>query len=249
MPNNPHNSITGGITNTLRRRYLNELGFGSGRSFTEALRGSLQPGHSFLDVGCGEGALRNVVPAGVKYVGLDRYAGPQSNEYRSWVMRPDVIGDAHCLAFPDATFDGVALMHVLEHVERPQVVLSEICRVLKPNGLLFLDVPFLHEIHHAPHDHYRYTKHGLESLANETGLEVVEMKPSGGYFRTLSHILLEASEGASANGIYAAVVRSLVCLPLRALGAVLQKGQYILDICDVKQEFTVGYHCIFRKPA
>jgi SAM-dependent methyltransferase len=43
--------------------------------------------------------------------------------------------------FDDGSFDAVLLSAVLEHLYNPNEVLSEIARILRPGGALFLDVP------------------------------------------------------------------------------------------------------------
>ena len=48
------------------------------------------------------------------------------------------LEDAH---FPDQAFDMVTLFHVMEHVSNPRVVLAEVVRVLKPDGVMILQVP------------------------------------------------------------------------------------------------------------
>ena len=56
----------------------------------------------------------------------------------------DYVGDAENLKrFPDETFDKVYASHVLEHFDGRIItkVLTEWCRVLKPDGLLYLSVP------------------------------------------------------------------------------------------------------------
>ena len=55
----------------------------------------------------------------------------------------DVKCDMTNLPFEDATFDFVAACHVLEHITDDYKALSEIRRVLKPNGIAILPVPIL----------------------------------------------------------------------------------------------------------
>jgi 2-polyprenyl-3-methyl-5-hydroxy-6-metoxy-1,4-benzoquinol methylase len=45
------------------------------------------------------------------------------------------------LPFPDEYFDVVVSNHVIEHVSDQQLHLSEIARVLKPNGVVYLATP------------------------------------------------------------------------------------------------------------
>ncbi len=40
--------------------------------------------------------------------------------------------------FPDSHFDVISLVEVIEHLEQPQLVFSELSRILKPGGLLLL---------------------------------------------------------------------------------------------------------------
>ena len=54
------------------------------------------------------------------------------------------------LPFPDNRFDIVSSIHVVEHVADIDMYFEELCRVVKPNGIIFLDIPnryFTHEAH------------------------------------------------------------------------------------------------------
>lgn len=85
------------------------------------------------------------------------------------------------LPFDAARFETVLLADVLEHIARPARLISEIARVLSPEGKVIVLVPFLYRVHEAPYDYYRYTEFALEQLCREAGLEVVELAPYGGY--------------------------------------------------------------------
>jgi SAM-dependent methyltransferase len=92
---------------------------------------------------------------------------------------PDVVADVQDLGcFPDACFDVVFLMEVLEHVAAPDAALSEIHRVLAPGGRVVLSTPFLLEIHEAPHDYYRFTDFGLRHLLR--GFDAVRVERRNG---------------------------------------------------------------------
>lgn len=93
-----------------------------------------------LDIGCGGGFLSNHLGSlGHRVTGLDA-----SRDALSIAARHDVTGrvryqpgDALDLPFDNASFDAVCAMDFLEHVERPERVIAEAARVLRPGGLFF----------------------------------------------------------------------------------------------------------------
>jgi ubiquinone/menaquinone biosynthesis C-methylase UbiE len=87
-----------------------------------------------LEIGCGTGLLQDLV---TDYVGIDLAA--TSADY---MHKPFCACSATRLPFPDNSFDGIWSIWVLEHIDRPEAVLSEIRRVLKPGGAVFLCAGF-----------------------------------------------------------------------------------------------------------
>jgi len=68
------------------------------------------------------------------------------------------VADAHLIPLADGSVDGVVIQAVLEHVLDPGRVVAEIHRVLKPNGLVYADTPFLQHVHEGPFDFTRFTE-------------------------------------------------------------------------------------------
>ena len=75
-----------------------------------------------------------------------------------------VVGDALALPFADDSMDAALSLAVLEHVGDPGQSVAEMRRVLKPNGLVYCEVPFLQAYHAAPHDYTRFTDSGIRRL-------------------------------------------------------------------------------------
>jgi SAM-dependent methyltransferase len=76
----------------------------------------------------------------------------------------DVIGDAHGLPFSDHVFSAIVCQAVLEHVRNPQKVIDEMFRVLRADGLVYAEIPFMQGFHPDPEDFHRFTLQGIESL-------------------------------------------------------------------------------------
>ena len=94
-------------------------------------------------------------PPGARIVSLD--IDPASH--------PDIVADAHDLHMIETdTADGVLCVCVLEHCARPDIVIEELFRILKPGGRIFLGVPFMFPYHADPHDHWRVTHTGIDHL-------------------------------------------------------------------------------------
>lgn len=67
---------------------------------------------------------------------------------------------------PNNFFDVVVCTEVLEHTLNPFEAVKEIYRVLKPNGIACVSVPFNFRIHGPLPDCWRFTEHGLRALFN-----------------------------------------------------------------------------------
>ena len=76
----------------------------------------------------------------------------------------DFIGDANHTPFENNSFDFVLIQAVLEHVESPNKVVSEIYRILKSGGMIYAETPFLQHVHEGAYDFTRYTVLGQRML-------------------------------------------------------------------------------------
>ncbi len=90
----------------------------------------------------------------------------------------DYIADAHYLPFKNETFDGVWIQAVLEHVVSPDTVVNEIFRVLKNDGLIYSEIPFMQQIHMGKNDFTRYTASGHRFLFKN--FEKIDLGINGG---------------------------------------------------------------------
>jgi SAM-dependent methyltransferase len=74
------------------------------------------------------------------------------------------LADGHQLPFKDQSVDGVLIQAVLEHVLDPYVVVAEIHRVLRPQGLVYAETPFMQHVHEGQYDFTRFTDSGHRYL-------------------------------------------------------------------------------------
>ncbi|MBW4643044.1 MAG: methyltransferase domain-containing protein [Goleter apudmare HA4340-LM2] len=75
-----------------------------------------------------------------------------------------VVCDAHDIPFADNSFDGVVVQAVLEHVADPYRCVEEIHRVLKADGLVYAETPFIAQVHLGKYDFTRFTHLGHRRL-------------------------------------------------------------------------------------
>lgn len=98
-------------------------------------------GVDVLDVGCGSGTLLGLLKhRGFGVTGLDfsAEAAAIAKAENGVDVAVGTLEEAH---FPAESFDVVTLFHVMEHVTNPRLVLAQVSRVLKPNGVAILQVP------------------------------------------------------------------------------------------------------------
>lgn len=131
------------------------------------------------DLGCGDSPYRELVlQRGASYTGVDWQHSPHS-------PRADVIADLNQpIDLPAASADTILCVSVLEHLRRPEAFLQEAARLLKPGGVLLLQVPWQWSLHEMPYDYFRYSPVALTEMLTDSGFRDVEIASLGGFFTT-----------------------------------------------------------------
>lgn len=97
-----------------------------------------RPGAVLVDVGCGAGLLApHLLDRGYRHVGVDLTRSALDQAAGRSVL--PAVGDAARLPLADGCADVVVAGEVLEHVTDLPATVAELCRVLRPGGLLVLD--------------------------------------------------------------------------------------------------------------
>jgi SAM-dependent methyltransferase len=141
-----------------------------------------------LDIGCGKMPYRAYIleRSDVKqYTGMDIDG---SLTYDRDII-PDIRWDGITMPVQDEGYDSAIATEVLEHCPDPEMVLKEIHRILRPDGIFFFTVPFLWNLHEVPHDEYRYTPFSLERHLKNSGFRDIELFPMGGWHASMAQML------------------------------------------------------------
>lgn len=98
---------------------------------------------NILDVGCASGWFLSQIAQRfpkAKCIGIDVYKNAIQYGKKRYPSLKFMVADAHSLPFPDDSFDVIVCTEVLEHVLKPEQVISEIKRVLRPNGIAIVEM-------------------------------------------------------------------------------------------------------------
>lgn len=101
----------------------------------------LRNGGALLDVGCSTGIFLNAARINFEVHGVEPSAWAAGFAKNSLNLKAVVNDTFENLVLPDAYFDVVTLIDVIEHVADPRKTLQKACRLLKPGGLLYLVTP------------------------------------------------------------------------------------------------------------
>lgn len=177
-----HNEITLGVGAgskhpVLRRAYHLLSGDVDPRDFVY-----VPPGGKVLDYGSGDGNYLSFFHSlGFDIVGAE-ISDTLIRASRKAGLSMTKVDDFDRVPFPDATFDVVYLMQVFEHLREPRRFMSELSRILKPGGMLYLAVPNASSAWRrlfgrnwvsgwfAPFHLVHYTKESLGMLGSQFGL-------------------------------------------------------------------------------
>ncbi len=170
-----------------------------------------------LDVGCGTKPYAHLCQS-IEYVGLE-IDTPQNRINKN----ADYFYDGTQFPFEDASFDSVVANEVFEHVFNPDQFLSEVIRVLKPNGMVLLTMPFVWDEHEQPYDFARYSSFGIKSLLEKHGFEIIEQRKSIDDIRVIFQLLNAYiyKKTVTKNAWLNALITLILMMPFNILGELL----------------------------
>jgi len=204
------------------------------RDHLPALHGSV------LDAGCGTRPYQPDILRHADWcVGLDWAHSVHG-------LHADVLADlARPLPLQDACMDCAVCFEVLEHVPEPAALLGELHRVLRPQGILLLSVPFQWWVHEAPYDFYRYTRHGLERLLTGAGFVDVRVEATSGFWSMwLLKLNYQLARAVTGSKWRRRITRALL-IPVWWLN---QQVAPRLDALWPDERETAGYFVRARRP-
>lgn len=223
--------------------------------FLKQSAGKLQPGSKVLDASAGQCPYRGHFDDH-HYESCDIPGGFYSNQHDFECFLEEIPRQ-------NAHYDAVILTQVLEHVTNPEAVLKEICRVLKPDGVLLLSVPMNCPLHGLPWHFFQFTHFGLAELAKSTGFKMEQCEKVGGAFwfygknlQATNRQLMKSMDPFRAKkrgkSVIACAVFSLLYFPVWLLMRILLSYLfrplcYWLDRLDSDKLLTLGYTTTFKK--
>jgi SAM-dependent methyltransferase len=124
---------------------------------------------NIVDIGSWDvnGSYKPLLSApGWRYCGVDLAAGPNVDV---------VMTSPYQLPMTSHSVDVLVSGQAFEHIEFFWLTWLEICRVVKPGGLIFLIAPSRGPEHRYPQDCWRFYPDGFRALAHYGSLELVEV--------------------------------------------------------------------------
>lgn len=146
---------------------------------TDRIARSLTYTGRVIDLGCGSSPYKDVIlEQADEYVGVDwkHSLHDQGNVDVYADLTKGVPLDNECA-------DTLVSFQVMEHLPDTKFFLSECHRLLKPGGRIVITVPFMWQVHEAPHDYYRFTRHGLDYLLKDAGFDDVDITEYTGFWQ------------------------------------------------------------------
>lgn len=142
-------------------------------------------GKRILDIGCGAGNfLLECKKNGFDVFGVDTSetaCNIAKGKITAEKIKNCVLSEAH---FEDNYFDVITMFHVLEHSSDVKNLLQEIKRILKPSGVLYVEVPNRESLEYilfkenwfsfdAPYHLNHFSKDNLKNILNESGFKIL----------------------------------------------------------------------------
>ena len=157
----------------------------------------------------------------------------------------DIVGSVESIPCDNESFDLVITQEVLEHVQYPHIALREIYRILKRNGMAYIQLPFIIGYHPCPKDYWRFSDEGLKAVVENANMEVMTMSmsvgPAVGFYRiAVEFFAILLSSPFSKIYKPAKMFFALLLYPLKWLDPILRKNNEANRIAG-------GYFVVCRK--
>lgn len=125
--------------------------------------------------------------------------------------------DAKNMHLADNSIDALLCESMLEHVDDPERVVSEVHRVLRPGGKFLLLTPWMYPYHPAPDDYLRLSESALSRMLS--GFEIVKRERLGNYWTAMSTFAqLKVHPWGRGYSKPTRVLRTLLGTPLLGVG-------------------------------
>jgi SAM-dependent methyltransferase len=163
------------------------------RDFVARTTGSV----NVLDLGCGAGDSKDFFSgfnAQCQWHGAEVAESPELRA-AGRTDRPITFFDGVHLPWQDGYFNLVYSHQVLEHVRRPEALLADVARVLKPGGALAGSVSYLEPYHSL--SLFNYTPYGLITVLQDAGLHVAELRPGNDCWSVIARQMAGGHRGLS----------------------------------------------------
>jgi SAM-dependent methyltransferase len=157
----------------------------------------------------------------------------------------DYVCDLCSIPVEDSRYDLVISTQAFYNMADPLAALTEMRRLLKGGGCLWLSTPFYY-VEMSPHDFYRYTQFGLRHVLTVAGFEVLELGWVEGYCGMASYQLSTLADGLPrSSGDYGGgALGTLVAMAVLAARPLIRLLALILAHADQRHRFTAAGHCL-----
>ena len=173
-------------------------------------------GMAILNLGSGETRLHPSI------INLDVEAGPFV----------DIVASADNVPLDNLSVDLVISQEMLEHVPNTSNVMNEIYRILRPNGTLYLQVPWVIGYHGCPGDYWRFSVDGIKALVEDSGLSVQVLHQTVGPFTGFYRIAVEAF------AILGSILSPTVYKPFKLIASIFFAPIKLLDLLASRSKYS-----------
>jgi SAM-dependent methyltransferase len=171
-----------------------------------------------LDFGCGSKPYINLFKVN-SYTGVDI----EISGHAHFNSKVDIYYDGKTLPFENESFSAIFTSEVFEHIFNLDEILSELNRVLKPEGKILLTTPFVWEEHEQPYDYARYTSFAMIHLLKKHKFEVIQLHKTNNQIEAIFQSLISYFSNLVKKKSYFQKAFSMIIIifPLTILGLLL----------------------------